>query len=606
VNALRLGVAFALLGAGTAPFAQEYAVAFNSFGPANTDIFIADGNGANARPLAPHPALDYNASFSVDGAWIVFTSERGGFADIYRAHPDGSGLERLTEHASFDDQGLLSPDGRSLAFVSSRGGQADIFVLDLETRAVRALVSAPSGEFRPTWSPDGRFVAFVSDRDAPRTTCANSGATTGPGPFVTPQYTGVFVVRADGTEPRRISEAAEVAGGPAWSADGTRLLFHSAQPDSVCTGELMFATGTSQIVAVDIASGVRTTLTSGNGVKFFPRPSGRGSVAYTTATGIAFTAATAPIAGQFGRPEWSHDGSAIVFHRDTGQRSSPPYNAVAKPSPDTRFALRALVGQASFSPDGRQMAYGVTSFVAGGPGAGQLIVADADGANQRTIFQGPAVDNLTAPAWSPRGDVVVFGLGAYFRRAETGPAGLLSIGTDGSNLTPLSDGTTNEGMPSFSPDGSELVFRIVSGPTRGIYVLNLANGEKRHLQTGSERDTFPSWSPRGDWITFTSQRDGNYEIYRIRPDGTNVERLTRFPGHDAHSSISPDGEWIAFATGQQGFKDEALGLFVGTRPPPFQSYGEIGVMRIDGSDFRLLTDNSVEEGVPVWVPRRNP
>ena len=34
-----------------------------------------------------------------------------------------------------------------------------------------------------------------------------------------------------------------------------------------------------------------------------------------------------------------------------------------------------------------------------------------------------------------------------------------------------------------------------------------------------------------------------------------------------------------------------------------ESYGEIAVMRIDGSDVRMLTDNSVEEGVPVWIPR---
>jgi Tol biopolymer transport system component len=132
----------------------------------------------------------------------------------------------------------------------------------------------------------------------------------------------------------------------------------------------------------------------------------------------------------------------------------------------------------------------------------------------------------------------------------------------------------------------------------------LTTGKRRALPTGSDRDTFPHWSPRGDWITFTSQRDdGDYEIYRIRPDGTGEQRLTRRAGHDAHSSISPDGEWVAFATSPHGFKDEALGLIVGARPPPFQSYGEIAVMRIDGSDLRILTDNSVEEGVPNWVPR---
>jgi Tol biopolymer transport system component len=158
-------------------------------------------------------------------------------------------------------------------------------------------------------------------------------------------------------------------------------------------------------------------------------------------------------------------------------------------------------------------------------------------------------------------------------------------------------------MASWAPDGRELVFRVADGPTRGLYVLDVATRERRKLPTQSDRDTFPYWSPRGDWITFTSQRDDDYEIYRIKPDGTGLARLTRAPGHDAHASVSPDGEWIAFATSQQGFKDEALGLIVGVRPPPFQSYGEIAVMRIDGSDVRLLTDNSVEDGVPVWVPR---
>jgi hypothetical protein len=45
-------------------------------------------------------------------------------------------------------------------------------------------------------------------------------------------------------------------------------------------------------------------------------------------------------------------------------------------------------------------------------------------------------------------------------------------------------------------------------------------------------------------------------------------------------------------------------LTVGYLPPPFQAYGEIAVMRADGSDVRLLTDNSVEDGWPVWIPIR--
>src|SRR6478609_958295 len=70
------------------PAAPTYTIAFKSFAPNNTDIFIADADGHHARPLAPDPALDYNASFSPDGRWIVFTSHRSGPARIYRVSVD--------------------------------------------------------------------------------------------------------------------------------------------------------------------------------------------------------------------------------------------------------------------------------------------------------------------------------------------------------------------------------------------------------------------------------------------------------------------------------------------------------------------------------------
>src|SRR6187551_3264910 len=127
-----------------------YHIAFASFGPLNDDIFIADADGAHARPLLSTPANDYNASFSHDGKWIVFTSERNGSADIYRVHPDGSGLEQLTNDPSFDDQAVFSPDGKRIAFVSSRGGQADIYILEIATKKLTDITNHPAGEFRPS------------------------------------------------------------------------------------------------------------------------------------------------------------------------------------------------------------------------------------------------------------------------------------------------------------------------------------------------------------------------------------------------------------------------------------------------------------------------
>ena len=180
--------------------AQQYTIALKTFAPVDTDVFVAGADGSNPRSLFPHPALDYNASLSADGEWVIFTSERAGSADVYLGRIDGTDLTRIVDSPAFDDQGALSPDRRSLAFVSSRAGQADVWILDLATRATRALLTAPSGEFRPQWSPDGNWIAFSSDRDPPRSSCAGATTPGGPGPFVTPQYTGVFIVRSDGSD----------------------------------------------------------------------------------------------------------------------------------------------------------------------------------------------------------------------------------------------------------------------------------------------------------------------------------------------------------------------------------------------------------------------
>lgn len=578
--------------------APPYTVAFKSFAPNNTDVFIADADGTHLRPLAASPALDYNASFSADGRWVVFTSHRSGSGDIYRVHPDGSGLERLTDSPAFDDQAALSPDGRALAFVSSRGGQADVWVLDLGTRVARNLTRHPAGDFRPSWSPDGRWIAFSSDRDPARRACPN---TTAPGPaaFVTPQYTGVYVARADGTGLRRVSAAGEIAGTPHWSPDGSRLAFWVGEPGQVCRGGLIFGTGTTQIVSVDLRSGARDTVTSGPGMKVYPRWLSGTRIAWQTARGVGGMQGDSLAGGAFQAPDWSPDRRRIVFHRETDARGDRDRPFQSWPSPDPRFALLRVPDASAFSPRGDRMVYVLTNF-AGTIRNGALVTAGADGSRRRVIYAGPLTEDMAGPAWAPGGGRIAFAAGGLFQRAQTGHARVMAVRADGRGPpVPVSRDSGNFAMPSWSPDGRQIVYRRAMGMRRNLYILDVATGRSRKLETGSDFDTFPTWSPAGDWIAFTSHRDGDYEIYRIHPDGSGLQRLTRSPGNDAHAAFSPDGRWIAFATARQGFKDEAVQLLLSAT---FQPYGEIAVMHADGSDLRLLTDNATEEGAPSWRP----
>jgi TolB protein len=571
-----------------------YTIAFKSFAPNNSDIFLADEDGSHIRPLVPDPALDYNASFSADGRWIVFTSQRAGSADIWRVHSDGSGLQRLTDDPGFEDQAALSPDEKFLAFVSSRSGQADIWIADVITHKMRNLTDNPAGDFRPAWSPDGKWIAFSSDRDRPRSCPTTTRA--GAGFFVTPQYRDIYIVRADGSGLRRITDGkSETAGTPTWSPDGTHIAFYSGDVEQVCRGGLILGTGTTQIVWVEIGSGKRETLTTGDGLKVCPHWIGR-ELVYQTKDGLRFSNGR-EIHGTFQVPAWSPDRHTFVFHAETDPRGDRDRPFQRWTSLDPRFGLLRVPDASSFSPSGERMVYILTNFQ-GEIRSGKLVSASLDGSDRKVIWEGPLTQDAAGPAWSPRGDAILVGVGGFFQRAQIRTAQLMSVDPKNGEVLQITHDDSNNGMPSWSPDGKQIVYRVARGSERELHILDLATGNHPKLETGSEYDTFPSWSPRGDWIVFTSKRDGDYEIYRIRPDGTGLGRLTRLPGNDAHASISPDGEWIVFATSAQGFKDEALqSLLVGT----FQPYGEIAVMRIDGSDFHLLTDNATEEGAPAWV-----
>lgn len=171
------------------------------------------------------------------------------------------------------------------------------------------------------------------------------------------------------------------------------------------------------------------------------------------------------------------------------------------------------------------------------------------------------------------------------------------VNADGSGYRVITSGPNNNAFPSFAPDGKHIVYRTAGPEGEGLRIMNLEDHAVSVLT--KEYDNFPVWSPRGDLIAFVRQTGGNFEVFTVRPDGSGVRQLTDVRGNEAHLAWSPDGEQILFCSTRMGFKDEAL--YTGAPQP----YGEIFVMRKDGSEVRQLTDNQWEEGGPAWQPRKN-
>lgn len=87
----------------------------------------------------------------------------------------------------------------------------------------------------------------------------------------------------------------------------------------------------------------------------------------------------------------------------------------------------------------------------------------------------------------------------------------------------------NAGGPSFSPDGKTIayIYKDYNNPTKGIYLVNVADKTKKRIYTPAEgfnlKPNTISWSPDGQWLTFSSY-DGY--IYVIDRNGQNLKKIS--------------------------------------------------------------------------------
>ncbi len=573
-------------------------------------LFVANSDGSGERPLLASPDTDYDPAWAPDGKSIVFTSDRNGSADLFRANPDGSGLTRLTSDPAYDDQAAFSPDSKQLVFVSTRGGgTANLWTMDLDTRNTKALTTGKEGDFRPSWSPDGKWIAFSSVR--------GNAMPFAHGRWERLQLADIYIIRPDGSGLKKITKSGDFCGSPKWMGDSSHVVAYCMTAEQTLANRrpnpepgndtrLVSIPTTTSDTTTDTTTGTSTDLPAGPGVKINPSPLPGNEIGYirkdTAEAGIYYSSGRSRAARNYPRrllvARW--------YSRRFLQESQGAANSVAqhiqpqselrivpgrKPSLASAPRARSLLRSSLAGPEKRGAALNVTTVATG---------------VSKVVFQDKN-RNVLAGAWSPEGDRIVFGVGgfaAFFDgfhslflkpadRVEDG-AQVAIVNADGTGFRELTAGLGNNAFPSFAPDGKRIVYRTFEKDGYGLRIMNLET--KAVTTLSAEYDNFPLWSPRGDLIMFSRLVDGAYEVHTIKPDGSGLKRLTFTHGNDAHMAWSPDGEYIVFASSRMGFKDEV----VYTDAP--QPYGEIFVMRYDGTGVEQLTDNQWEDGTPAWQP----
>lgn len=172
----------------------------------------------------------------------------------------------------------------------------------------------------------------------------------------------------------------------------------------------------------------------------------------------------------------------------------------------------------------------------------QLIVADADGENQRLVLESRYP--LMSPAWSPDGQWL-----AYVSFESKRSAVWVQYVKTGKRSQVSARAGIN-GAPAFSPDGKKLALTLGGGSGNpDIYILDLDTQVLTRITNDPAIDTEPAWSADGQSLYFTSDRAGGPQIYRQGVNsGDRPKRVTFTGNYNARPRLSADGNLLAMVT----------------------------------------------------------
>lgn len=186
----------------------------------------------------------------------------------------------------------------------------------------------------------------------------------------------------------------------------------------------------------------------------------------------------------------------------------------------------AEVRDPAIAPDESRIAYTRV-----GGERSEIWTAALDGSDARRLLEG---SGWSQPAWSPDGDrLVVLG-------TRDGVERLFVVDAAGGDPRALSpDGPAPQAEPDWSPDGSKIVFRLGSGTSADIAVMEVASGSITRLIENGIAEREPAWSPTGERIVFGRQSEGKWNLYLMDADGSDVDDFTSSDEADA-----ADPEWL--------------------------------------------------------------
>ncbi len=278
------------------------------------------------------------------------------------------------------DAAPLVPTGK-IAFVSNRDGNNEIYVMNADGTEPIRLTNNTFSDTNPKLSVDGSKIVFCSNRD---------------GNFE------IYAMNVDGTSQTRLTSNASDDTEPAWSPDGEKIAYTSN------------ISGNDQIWVMSANGSNQTQLT------FYPDPANQELL--TTKK----------------QPEWSRDGTKIVFNSD---------------GPGNMFYIQVM---------------------------------NSDGSNLHIVQSSGMFSIIDEPTWSPDNIHIAF--------LNSGAGDFIQVMSYSDNTSIPYPVPSNSNCPSYSTDGSMIAFHSRHGSANDIYIMGADGTEQTRITNNPADDREPSWA----------------------------------------------------------------------------------------------------------------
>ncbi len=550
-------------------------LAFSRDTESGWEIWTANADGSAARRLTTTPGASSAPAWSPTQDRLAFASSAAAYSsDLYTVNDDGSGQTLLTSasQSGFShDLPAWSPDGRLLATLrwpaGSSSGPYELWVMTAAGRYPHLVASGlePPQANHLAWTPDGRWLLFARDgqvwqvrpdgtqaarltsdggwQPAPKALAArvlppartDAVAFVGPEPGVN-SSANVWVMEADGTNRRQVSNRPGDEQNPALTLDGTRLAYQVdgntawsvwvAESDGSRAAPVPFNGQAMEPAWTPEGDRLALRGDDGSGWEIWTiNPDGSGAQRLTDLPEAA------------GSPAWSADGTRLAFVGEAAARTHNLYVVNADGSGLQLLASAAQTGYSyhrpAWSPDGSQIA--VLRYAAGSDGPYDLWLLNTSGGGGQLLAAGVDRPQLNRLAWSRDGSWLVFSKEGQLWRVRI----------DGNGLTQLTTGggwepSTNVRTFSASPNANRIVYLpaiLRSRPFAGLFGFVTDNGQPAP-GVGLELVFFngATWSVRA---TATTEADGYYSFPSAPSLSAGQAYYVRYdnPGNSARLAI---------------------------------------------------------------------